>query len=117
VWTSDNGAVERKPPQGSSAPYRGMGYNTSEGAMRMPCVMRWPGKIPAGKTNDALCSTMDLLPTFAALAGAALPKNRIDGHDVRTLLRGETGGASPWDTDGFAYYFLDQLQAVRAGDW
>jgi arylsulfatase A-like enzyme len=117
VWTSDNGAVKRDPLQGSGAPYRGAGYDTSEGAMRMPCVMRWPGKIPAGQTNDALCSTMDLLPTFATLAGAALPKNRIDGHDIRPLLLGEPGAKSPWDTDGFAYYRLDQLQAVRAGDW
>lgn len=117
VWTSDNGAVQRNPPQGSGAPYRGMGYDTSEGAMRMPCVMRWPGKIPAGQTNDALCSTMDLLPTFAALAGASLPKNRLDGHDIRPILFGQPEAKSPWDTEGFAYYRLDQLQAVRAGDW
>lgn len=117
VWTSDNGAVNRNPSQGSCAPYRGFGYDTSEGAMRMPCVMRWPGKIPAGKTNDEICSTMDLLPTFAALAGAALPKNAIDGHDIRPLLLGESGAKSPWDVTGFGYYRRDQLQAVRAGDW
>ncbi len=117
VWTSDNGAVQRNPPQGSGAPYRGMGYDTSEGAMRMPCVMRWPGKIPAGQTNDALCSTMDLLPTFAALAESPLPKNRLDGHDIRPILLGQPNANSPWDTEGFAYYRLDQLQAVRAGDW
>ena len=46
IWTSDNGAVRRNPPQGSCAPYKGWGYDTSEGAMRMPCVMRWPGRIP-----------------------------------------------------------------------
>ena len=79
VWTSDNGAVARKPAQGSCAPYRGMGYDTSEGAMRMPCLMRWPGKIPAGRVSDELCSTVDLLPTLAALAGAALPAKAIDG--------------------------------------
>lgn len=117
VWTSDNGAVDRKPTQGSCAPYRGMGYDTSEGAMRMPCVMRWPGKIAAGKTNDEICSTMDLLPTFAALAGAPLPKNPIDGHDIRPLLFAEPGAKSPWDTNGFGYYRMEQLQAVRAGDW
>lgn len=73
IWTSDNGAVQRKPRQGSNAPYQGPAYDTSEGAMRMPCVMRWPGKIPAGKVQDELCSTMDLLPTLAKLAAAALP--------------------------------------------
>ena len=46
VWTSDNGAPKRNPPQGSNAPYQGWGYGTSEGGMRMPCLVRWPGKIP-----------------------------------------------------------------------
>jgi arylsulfatase A len=117
VWTSDNGAVKRNPPQGSNAPYRGSGYDTSEGAMRMPCIMRWPGKIPAGAVNDALCSTMDLLPTFASLVGAKLPPNKLDGHDITSILFDAKNTASPWDKDGFFYYRMDQLQAVRAGDW
>jgi arylsulfatase A len=120
VWTSDNGAPRRTPPQGSCAPYRGHGYDTSEGAMRMPCLVRWPGHVPSGRICDALCSTMDLLPTFAALAGATPPKHPIDGHDIREILLG-TGGAdataSPWDVEGFGYYRLGQLQAVRAGRW
>lgn len=117
VWTSDNGAVKRTPPQGSNAPYRGHGYDTSEGAMRMPCVMRWPGRIAAGTVNDALCSTMDLLPTFARLAGAGLPPQKIDGHDMTALLADAGNKASPWDDDGFFYYRMEQLQAVRGGDW
>ncbi len=117
VWTSDNGAVKRNPPQGSNAPYRGSGYDTSEGAMRMPCVMRWPGKIAAGAVNDALCSTMDMLPTFAALAEAGLPPHKIDGHDIRPILFDAASTKSPWDDDGFFFYRMEQLQAVRAGDW
>ncbi|MGE0760974.1 MAG: sulfatase [Pirellulaceae bacterium] len=117
VWTSDNGAVNRKPPQGSCAPYRGFGYDTSEGAMRMPCIMRWPGRIPAGQVQDEICSTMDLLPTCAALAGAALPPRPIDGADIRPLLFGTPGARSHWDDQGFFYYRLDQLQAVRSGNW
>lgn len=117
VWTSDNGAVKRNPPQGSNAPYRGSGYDTSEGAMRMPCIMRWPGKIPAGAVNDALCSTMDLLPTLACLAGAKPPPQKIDGHDISSILFDATKTGSPWDQDGFFYYHMEQLQAVRAGDW
>ncbi|WP_395737642.1 sulfatase [Prosthecobacter sp.] len=117
VWTSDNGAVRRTPPQGSNAPYRGFGYDTSEGAMRMPCVMRWPGHIPPGTVNDALCSTMDMLPTFASLAGAVLPPNKIDGHDVTSMLLDPKSTRSPWDDDGFFFYRMQQLQAVRAGDW
>lgn len=117
VWTSDNGAAKRNPPQGSSAPYRGFGYDTSEGAMRMPCVMRWPGKISAGAVNDALCSTMDMLPTFAALAEAKLPSQKIDGHDIHSILFDAKNTKSPWDDDGFFYYRMEQLQAVRAGEW
>lgn len=117
IFTSDNGAVQHNPPQGSNAPYRGPAYDASEGAMRVPCVIRWPTRIPAGKRSDALCSTMDLLPTFAALAGAALPPSPIDGHDIRPLLFGEPGAESPWDREGFFYYRMEQLQAVRAGPW
>ncbi len=117
IWTSDNGAVKRPHPAGSNAPYKGPAYDTSEGAMRMPCVMRWPGRITAGAMSDALCSTMDLLPTLAALAGADLPKTAIDGHDIRALIIDPKRSDSPWDTDGFLYYRLEQLQAVRAGQW
>ena len=117
IWTSDNGAVRRNPAQGSCAPYKGWGYDTSEGAMRMPCVMRWPGRIPAGRVSDEVCSTLDLLPTFAGLAGAARPAKEIDGHDIRPLLLGTPGAKSPWDEKGFCYYFGVQLQAVRAGPW
>lgn len=117
VWTSDNGAVKRNPLQGSSAPYRGFGYDTSEGAMRMPCVMRWPGKIPAGKVQDEVCSTMDLLPTLASLSGAPLPERPIDGRDMTPLLLGTPGAKSHWDETGFYYYRLEQLQAVRSGPW
>ncbi|MEW6303247.1 MAG: sulfatase [Verrucomicrobiota bacterium] len=118
VWTSDNGAVRRNPPQGSCAPYKGYGYDTSEGAMRMPCVMRWPGKIPAGTVCDEIVTTMDLLPTFAKLAGGEPPRDRkIDGHDARPLLLGEKGAKSAYDETGFFYYRLEQLQAVRSGPW
>jgi arylsulfatase A len=117
IWTADNGAVQRNPPQGSNAPYRGWGYDTSEGAMRMPCVMRLPGRTPAGRTCDAIVSTIDLLPTFAALAGANLPERTIDGHDVRPILFGDATAVSPWDEQGFMFYRMEQLQAVRAGPW
>jgi arylsulfatase A-like enzyme len=117
IFTSDNGAVQRNPPQGSNAPYRGSGYDTSEGAMRMPCIMRWPSHIAAGQVQDALCSTMDLLPTFARLAGAELPARAIDGHDLRTMLTSAAGTESPWDDEGFCFYRMAQLQAVRSGPW
>lgn len=120
VWTSDNGALYRS--RGSNAPLKGWGYDTSEGAMRMPCVVRWPGTIPAGTVCDELSSMMDWLPTFAKLAGGEPPRDRIiDGHDIRPLLFGQPGAKSGYDETGFFYYLsgykTDQLQAVRAGSW
>lgn len=117
IWTSDNGATYQDPPQGSNAPLRGYGYDTSEGAMRMPCVVRWPGHLREGQVYDELSSTMDVLPTLAALAGAAVPQDRtIDGQSLAPLLcEGVRGSA--YDETGFYYYFMGQLQAVRSGPW
>lgn len=117
IWTSDNGAPNRQPPQGSNAPYQGWGYNTSEGAMRMPMIARWPGRVPAGKECRELCSMLDILPTFAALSGAALPQQTLDGHNITPLLLGTPEVGSPSDEKGFFYYHIDQLQAVRSGPW
>jgi arylsulfatase A-like enzyme len=116
IWTNDNGAPRRNPPQGSNLPLAGWGYTTDEGGQRVPCVMRWPGKIPAGTTCRELSTMMDLLPTFARLAGAEPPKDRIlDGHDIWPLMSGAPGAKSPYEA--FYYYYLEQLQAVRSGKW
>lgn len=116
VWTSDNGAPERKPAQGSNRPLAGWGYTTAEGGMRVPCLVRWPGQVPAGKICAELTTTMDLLPTLAGLAGAKVPEKRlIDGKDVWPLLAGAPGAKTPHEA--FFYYQIDQLQAVRSGQW
>jgi arylsulfatase A-like enzyme len=60
---------------------------------------------------------LDLLPTFAALTKAPLPKQPIDGHNIMPLLLGEADASSPTDERGFFYYHMDQLQAVRSGPW
>jgi len=114
VFTSDNGAASRWG--GSNLPLSGWKGSTMEGGMREPCVIRWPGKIPAGKSCDELACTMDLLPTFAKLAGTEPPADRIiDGKDIRPLLAGKKNAKSPHEA--FYYYFRDQLQAVRSGKW
>ncbi len=116
VWTSDNGAPRRNPPQGSNAPLAGWGYTTREGGMRVPCLVRWPGTVPAGAVSDEITSTMDLLPTFAKLARTSPPDDRIiDGQDIAPLLRGDEGARSPHEA--FYYYHLGQLQALRSGRW
>ena len=117
VWTSDNGPSERPGvAHGSIAPLTGWGYSTGEGGMRMPFVARWPGRIPAGIVSDEVTTAMDLLPTFAGLAGGETPSDRaIDGHDIWPILSGKPGAKSPYKA--FCYYFLGQLQAVRSGKW
>ena len=118
VWTSDNGAVGWNPRQGSNAPLRGWGYTTDEGGQRVPCIARWPGKIPAGIESDEVTTMMDILPTAARLAGTQPPTDRtIDGHDILPILTGEPGAKSPYDETGFFYYYREQLQAVRSGRW
>lgn len=109
VFFSDNG-----PAIGSAGPLRGRKGSTFEGGMREPTVIRWPGKIPAGKANDELMTAMDLLPTFARLAGAEVPQDRIiDGRDIWPVL--SDGASSPHQA--FFYHGGNQLKAVRSGKW
>lgn len=120
IWTSDNGAPINRDlsdlSRGSNQPLHGRGYTTSEGAFRVPTIVWQPGKVPADTTCDELASTMDLLPTFAKLAGGNAPTDRkIDGHDIAPLLYGASGAKTPHEA--YYYYHQDQLQAVRSGPW
>ena len=113
LFTSDNGSAREK--QGSNLPLRGRKGRTDEGGMRVPCIVRWPGKIPAGSSSDALTSTIDVLPTLASLAGGSVPVDKvIDGKNIWSILNGQTN-SDP--REAFYYYQMDQLQAVRSGDW
>ena len=120
LWTSDNGAPLARdmsdPSRGTNLPLAGRGYTTAEGAFRVPTIVWWPGQVPAGSVCDELATTMDLLPTFARLAGGTEPQDRtIDGHDIWPLFMGAADARSPHDV--FYYYQCDQLQAVRSGPW
>jgi len=120
IWTSDNGAPIRKDSndvsRGSNQPLHGRGYTTAEGAFRVPTIVWQPGKVPAGTTCDKLASTMDLLPTFAKLAGATVASARtIDGRDIEPLLYGREDAESPHKA--YYYYRQKELQAVRSGPW
>ncbi len=113
VFTSDNGALERANG-GSNLPLRGHKGSTWDGGMRVPAIARWPGRIDPGRTSDALATSMDLMPTFAALAGAELPADRpIDGRDLSPVLFDD----GPSQHESFVLYFMDDLCAVRAGEW
>jgi arylsulfatase A-like enzyme len=117
VFTSDNGPWLLYGNHGGSAGPLREGKGTQfEGGFRVPCIMRWPETIPAGRDCDALTATMDLLPTVAALAGVELPTNRIiDGKDIRPLIFGEKPKSTLRET--LYYYGGKNLRAVRKGPW
>jgi arylsulfatase len=116
IFTSDNGPwLSYGDHAGSALPFR-EGKGTSwEGGTRVPCIMRWPGKIPAGRRSDQMMMTIDLLPTIAGQIGAALPEMPIDGLDVWPLLAGKRSARNP-HTSYWFYYEQNQLQAVTSGD-
>jgi len=107
---------------GDAGPLRDGKASIYEGGIRVPCIMRWPGKIAAGKTNDRLMATIDLLPTFAALSGAQVPNDRIiDGVNQLDCLLGnsKSARASYVYNPGSASVQTRILQgnAIREGDW
>ena len=126
VYTSDNGpwsnhslpryADDIEQHAGSSGPLRGAKATTWEGGIRVPAVAWGPGLIPPGRVTSEVATTMDLLPTFIAMAGASLPADRtLDGRDISPLLLGEPDAKSPHEA--FYYYTETQLDAVRSGPW
>ena len=117
IFSSDNGPWSVFGNHaGSAGPLRESKGTCWEGGIRVPCLMRWPGKIPAGTICQEMAGTIDVLPTIAALTGAVLPEKKIDGKDLGALLRGEAGAKSPHESLVF-YYGNHELQALRSGKW
>lgn len=126
VFTSDNGPwsnhAARLGPRhkgeiawGSSGPLREAKGSTYEGGSRVPCIIRWPGHVPARRVSDAIFATIDFLPTFGTLAGYETPRDRIiDGVDQTALLLGKSGRG---ERDHFHYFSQNELHAVRQGPW
>ncbi|MEM9203157.1 MAG: sulfatase [Actinomycetota bacterium] len=109
IFTSDNGALAR-PGEGSNLPLRGRKGSTRDGGMRVPCIVRWPGRVPSDRVSDELTSAIDLLPTLATWCRVSRPEvGPIDGHDLADVLAGSA--SSPRDV--FAYYDPRYLEAVR----
>ena len=116
IFTSDNGPwLSYGNHAGSAGPLREGKGTCWEGGTREPCIMRWPGKIPAGTTCNDMLMTIDLFPTIAKLVGAELPKHKIDGLNVWPIITGERGAKNPHDAYLF-YYEQNQFQAVMSGD-
>ncbi len=123
IYTSDNGPwnqdkyTKRKKGHsggsifwGESGPLRNGKGSCYEGGYRLPCIVRWPGKVPAGRVNDAVFATIDFMPTFASLAGFDVPDDRrIDGIDQTALLLGQRESGRDF------FYF--HAAGVRQGKW
>ena len=117
IFTSDNGPwIERGIGNhaGSAFPLKGNKMQTWEGGIKVPCIMRWPGKIKEGIVNDEVLTTMDFFPTFSELAGVTVPKNlSIDGKSFTEVLFKDKESSH----DYFFYYAYTHLQAVRDNEW
>jgi arylsulfatase len=127
VWSSDNGADPnyRFPAgdpdpfggqwKGFSGPWRGSYFTSLEGSNRSPCIVRWPGKVPAGKVSNELVHEVDMFPTLLQAAGAKVPGDRmIDGMDMRDFLLGE---AAESGRDTILCIQGNRLQAVKWRQW
>ncbi|MEW5983111.1 MAG: sulfatase [Acidobacteriota bacterium] len=126
IFTSDNGPWTNMPSRmlvddrirltdaGTAGPFRGSKGTTWEGGVRVPFIARWRGRIDPGLVSADIASALDLLPTLARLAGAALPAHvPLDGLDIMPLLEGS--GPSPRQD---LFYFNDgRLEALREGQW
>ena len=117
-FTSDNGPWPHwtgEDNSGSAGPLRGQKCETWEGGVRVPFIVRAPGLVPAGQVCDAMIGDVDMLPTFARLAGVDVPADRIiDGKNVLALMTGQT--TVPLVSARY-YYYDTHLQAVRSGNW
>jgi arylsulfatase A-like enzyme len=126
IFASDNGALPTFNG-GRSAGFRAGKLALYEGGIRMPFIVRWPGKVPAGRVNDhAVIAAVDIFPTLCRIASAAVPSERqLDGIDVLTVWRGQdapTRGPLFWEygrNDEFFKFGPDRSPslAVRRGNW
>lgn len=115
IFTSDNGAP-RTYDAASNGPFSGYKGSVMEGGFRVPMLVSWKGTFPGGKRTGAVASVMDLLPTIADIAAVELPGDRvIDGMSMVEILTRPEEAATPHAY--FAYYLMDQLKAIRVGDW
>jgi arylsulfatase A len=116
IFSSDNGPWLTYGNHAGSAKGLREGKGTAwQGGVKVPCIMRWPGKIPSAQTNEHMLMSIDLLPTIAAQVGASLPALPIDGKDVWPLITGDKEAKNPHE-HYFFYYAQNELHAVTTAD-
>jgi arylsulfatase len=111
IFASDNGPEFVRPWDGWAGPWRGQYFTAWEGGIRVPFMIRWPGKVPAGRVSDEIVHAVDLFPTLASIAGADVPKDRpIDGVDQSGFFLGKADKSA---REGVLIFCADRLQAVK----
>ncbi len=115
IWTTDGGAEFRRPWRGTAGPWRGFYTTAMEGGLRTPFMIRWPGRIPAGRVSDEIVHEVDVYTTLAAAVGADIPKDRaIDGVDQLPFFRGTEVRSA---REGFPVFMGNQVRAVKWHEW
>lgn len=115
IFTSDNGPDMVEPWVGSAGPWRGTYFTGLEGSLRVPFIMRWPGKVPAGRVSNEIVHEMDLFTTFATISGGKVPTDRaIDGVDQTAFF---TGKQEQSNRDSVVIYVGKELFGVKWRDW
>jgi arylsulfatase A-like enzyme len=115
IFTSDNGPEATYPWEGTSGPWRGSYFTAMEGSLRAPFIIRWPGKVPAGRVNNEIIHLVDLFTTFARVVGAQIPTDRpIDGVDQLDFFLGKQENSN---REGSPAYVADRLTAVKWRNW
>jgi arylsulfatase A-like enzyme len=127
VWASDNGpdSTYRFPAgdpdpfggqwAGFGGPWRGSLFTSLEGSNRTPCIVRWPGKVPAGQVSNELVHEVDLFTTLVLAGGGTVPSDRVvDGMDMRPFL---LGAADESGRDTILCFQGNRLQAIKWHQW
>lgn len=115
IFTSDNGAEYVKPWDGWSGPWRGAYFTALEGGLRVPFIVRWPGRIPAGRVSNEIVHGVDMFATLAGFAGARVPDDRpIDSLDQSDFFLGKTEKSV---REGFPIWNANTLMAVKWRNW
>jgi arylsulfatase len=115
IFASDNGPEATDPWEGDSGPWRGTYFTGMEASLRAPFIIRWPGKIPAGRVSNEIVHIVDMYPTLARVADAEVPKNRpIDGVDQLDFFLGKQENSN---RESFPAYVANRLSAVKWHNW
>ena len=115
IFASDNGPEYRRPWRGSAGMWTGTYHTAMEGALRVPFIIRWPGKVPANKTSNEIVHVVDLFPTLASISGANVPDDRpIDGVNQAEFFLGKAEKSA---REGFVYFIKSELRAAKWRDW